>query len=296
MRNYPKKRNCMINRKYIFISLLLLCITRITSSTTKFIFSHGIVDSYKQAFWYAKEYSIDNVRYSNERYFFTNFVTFNYPDAFDKLYDNPFWFTETSLGQDNELRRLNLVYNKVKKQTDEIVLFGLSRGASAIFNFVEMYKPSHIKAIVAESPYDCVATMIDNILIKCGLTCFPHSWGECVTECIFRKYNRNGIHPCNALDTIPHDLPILIVCSKEDTLIPWTSSYEIYKKLRMCGHKNVHIFIADHGKHAKILSDSDGEKYHTVVHAFFKHYNLPHDPSIAVKGKIDFELCQPNIE
>lgn len=53
-----------------------------STSNTVLLFSHGIADTYKQAFWYAKSYTKDGVTRYNERYLFPcPWVTFNYPDA-----------------------------------------------------------------------------------------------------------------------------------------------------------------------------------------------------------------------
>lgn len=283
-----------MTKKYIYpLFLMLISIASTATSSPIVICSHGIVDCFKQAFWYAKQYTFEDILYTNERYLFSDFATFNYPDAYDKIYNNPLWFTETSLGQDNEIARLSGVYKKVLMHTKDIILFGLSRGASTVLNFVGSHAPSSVKAIVIESPFDSAATIIDQIMLKSGLSGMPHSWGEYATERIFRKYSRDGINPCHVLCNISHDIPILIICSREDSLVPYTSSVKIYDMLRALGHQNVYILITDYGKHAKILSGIDGECYQAVTHAFFARYNLPHDAAIAEKGKSAFALCQP---
>jgi len=120
----------------------------------------------------------------------------------------------------------------------------------------------------------------------------PHSYGQSLVESIFRRYKRDGISPIAILSQIP-DIPILIICSKEDKTVPFLSSVEIYKNLRALGHQHTHILIMDRGKHARMLHNVDGHIYQSVVHAFYKKYNLPYDPAIAMAGEEFFACCQP---
>ncbi len=96
-----------------------------------------------------------------------------------------------------------------------------------------------------------------------------------------------------AFENISKDIPILIICSKEDQLVPLSSSINVYKKLIASGHKHTYIFVTDYGRHAKILRGADGEKYQYVVNAFYKKYNLPYCSTSAAKGEDLLALCQP---
>src|SRR5579872_4787818 len=125
------------------------------------LFSHGVADSYKQAFMYAKSYIQHGTTHCNERYLFhTPYVTFNYPDATSKFY-RVNW-NETSFGQENEIARLHCAYQHTMKQFEncDIILWGLSRGASNQSIFAGMYPLDNVKAIVLESPYNCMAEVI----------------------------------------------------------------------------------------------------------------------------------------
>jgi alpha-beta hydrolase superfamily lysophospholipase len=267
-------------------------------SNTVLLFSHGIADTYKQAFWYAKSYKKNGVAHYNERYLFPcPWATFNYPDATEgPLRVN---YKETSFGQINEMQRLNSAYNKTIKWAQKkwneynIILFGLSRGASNVGIFAGLHEIDHVKAIVLESPYYNMGEVIQSIMYKNRLGWLPLSYGETIAEFIFKQYNRNGMNPGNMVQGIPKNIPILIICSQEDQLVPYSSSINVYKKLIESGHQHTYILILNHGRHAKILFGLDGQKYQDVVHAFYKKYNLPHDPSIAANGEKYLSLCQP---
>ena len=240
-----------------------------------YLFSHGLAGTYKQAYKYAKTYKIGKKTYHNTRYLINRpFITFNYPDAYEGfLHINR---KETSFAQDNEIYRLKLAFEKTvqyakKKGTDKkkIVIFGLSRGASVALNFMALYNPPEVKALVLESPFDAVSTIIDNQRKQLHLEWLSHDTGEYIMESIFRRYDRNGIRPIDMVSSIRKDLPVLIICSKEDSFTPWHSSMQLYQKFKEFGHSSVHLFVVDHGKHSRILGDQDGNTYQKIVHTFY---------------------------
>ena len=290
----------MINRKIVLFVAYISIFLPIRAQTI-YLFSHGLADTHKQAFAYAKTYKNNGEIHHNNHYFFYRpFFSFNYPDVTDGFHRVN--CNETSMAQDNEIARLKSAYEKtIQTMRDrgvthyEMVLFGLSRGASSIINFVGLYNPQHIKALVLESPFDSVATIIDSMMQKFKLDWLPHSYGEYLMESIFRRYKRDGICPINLVDKINKDMPILIICSKQDQLVPWHSSVSLYRKLCESGYKHVYIYIANHGEHANIISDKDGQTYQDVVHAFYRTYGLPHDPQLAKNGQKRLDLCRPTL-
>ncbi len=256
-----------------------------------YLFSHGLAGTYKQAYKYAKTYKIGKKIYHNTRYLINRpFVTFNYPDACEGfLHINR---KETSFAQDNEIDRLKLAFEKTVQYAkgkgadkNEIVIFGLSRGASAALNLMALHNPPEVKALVLESPFDAVSTIIDNQRKQLHLEWLSHDTGEYIMESIFRRYDRNGIRPIDMVSSIRKDLPILIICSKEDSFTPWHSSMQLYQKFKESGHSSVHLFVVDHGKHSRILWDQDGNTYQKIVHAFYEKYGLPHNSEFALQGR-----------
>ena len=290
----------MINRKTtLFVAYISIFLP--LRPQTIYLFSHGLADTSKQAFAYAKTYKNNGEIHHNNHYFFYRpFFSFNYPDATEGFHRVNRY--ETSMAQDNEIARLKAAYEKtIESMHDrgithyEMVLFGISRGASSIINFVGLHNPQHIKALVLESPFDSVATIIDSMMQTFNMDWLPHSYGEYLMERIFRRYKRDGIRPINLVDRINGDMPILIICSKQDQLVPWHSSVRLYQKLCKSGHKHVYIYIANHGKHAKIIRDKDSKTYQDVVHAFYRTYGLPHDLQLAENGQKLLDLCQPTL-
>ncbi len=279
----------------ILFSLLVVNITSVLCKQQYItIFSHGIADTWKQVHGYTKSYKVDDCTYQNERYLFhTPFVSFNYPDATDKFYRVN--YHETSFGQENEINRLYKAYNSTsfRHNNCDIILWGLSRGASNLLIFAGLYDLANIKAIILESPYYTMSEVIESIMIRKNLNWLPLSYGETLAEFIFKRYTRYGLSPAKCIENIPKDIPIFIICSQEDHLVPCSSSINVYKKLVESGHKQTYIFITDTGRHAAILKGPDGEKYQWVVNAFYKKYNLPHCATSAAKGRMLLTSCQP---
>ena len=140
-----------------------------------------------------------------------------------------------------------------------------------------------------------MSEVIESLMAKKGLHWLDIAYGETIAEYIFKKYTRHGWSPAKCIENIPKDIPILIVCSLEDRLVPASTSINIYKKLVESGHEHTYLFVTEHGKHAAILQGPDGVKYQWVVNAFYKKYNLPYDAASAAQGKSLLSLCQPVI-
>jgi len=267
-------------------------------NTTSYLFSHGIAHAHAQAYWYTQ---LTPEGVYNERYTIPGrLFTFDFPDAI-----NNFWqlnFTKTSLAQGNEIISLKRAYDETiavldaeKSINKDLVLVGLSRGASTTLSFMGLFNPKEVKALVLESPFDSIATLIQNILRNLYLHWVPglDTVGHSLVSMTFAQHNKNGIRPLDTVDTIKKDLPILLICSEQDGVVPATSTMELYKKLQESGHQHTYIFKAHKGDHANILQDADGQNYQRVVHAFYKKYQLPHDSALADQGMSLLEQCQP---
>ena len=82
---------------------------------------------------------------------------------------------QSSLAQENEIERLAQTFDQViVKKEKKSVLIGVSRGASTIINFMGLYNPEHVQAIILESPFDCVDSIARSICHESGA--FLGSW------------------------------------------------------------------------------------------------------------------------
>lgn len=217
--------------------------------------------------------------------------TFNFPDATRKGFDG----SQTSLGQENEIRALTRAYEKVK-HTD-VVIMGMSRGAATILNFLGTQRPANIAAVIVESPFDSITNTLENFCKMAGVSwLMPLNVLYASPNLFFSKFNPKGIFPIKVVQNIQKDLPILLVASLQDDLIPALSTATIYSKLVETGHPHVYFVLLEKGAHGYLLEDEDAHIYLNAVHAFYKKYDLPHNKSLATHGESILAQCQPHSE
>lgn len=213
------------------------------------------------------------------------YFSFNFPDAADG-----FNGSHTSLAQENEIQALVNAYEKIK--FNKVVLVGMSRGASAILNFLGTKSAHSVAAAVVESPFDSITDILDSF-------CRSHWWIPAMIRhtspnLLFSKFNRQGIFPIKVAPHISKHIPILIIASLEDSLIPAINSASIYLKLRECGHFDAYFLLLNKGKHAYLLESDNTHIYLNVVHAFYKNYELPYNTACATQGDTILTQCQPS--
>lgn len=197
-------------------------------------------------------------------------------------------FKRSSIGQDSDIECFKRVYDQYLTRggkNKNIVLYGASRGASTIINFMARSRLNSVKALVLESPLDSVHNHVGEILGKWkyvpGLHWFGHHF---IVPCLYRKYNPRGVQPLDVVDKIQPDVPVLFVCSKTELFYPET--IRLYKKLARARHaqgqNNVHLLVLESGEHCGLLYDHHcGGLYCGVVRAFYDAYGIERNTSAA---------------
>lgn len=213
--------------------------------------------------------------------------SFNFPDAIRGFDGN-----QTSLAQENEIQTLANEYEKIKEK--KVVLVGMSRGASTILNFLGTRNSTSIVAAVVESPFDSIVETLDTLCKIAGVDWIPMIIRHTSPNLFFSKYNPKGVFPIKVAHNINKELPLLIIASLEDTLIPAVNSASIYFKLLDAGHQHVYFLLLDKGVHAYLLQNDDAPLYLNTVHAFYQKYNLPHSQTFAMQGDTILAQCQPS--
>lgn len=260
----------------MYAIFLIICISNYADHQISYIFSHGLIDSHKQAFPYLESSQPDKpyiLKYP--------LITFDYPDVSSGILKIN--RLQSSLAQDNEIERLEQVYSYLKGKA---ILVGVSRGASTIINFIAQYNPDNALALILESPFDCVDNIVKSLIHRCKIHWIPGLSKKSgnIMSFLFCKYNPKGIRPIESIEKIPIDMPILLVCSAKDALVPVWSSLNLYQALYYRGNKNTYLLVLPDGKHAHLITDPiNGVIYQQVTHAFYQKFGLPHDPAIAQK-------------
>ena len=115
---------------------------------------------------------------------------------------------------------------------------------------------------------------------------------------LVRSYKWNGPSARKYAEIITDDVPLLLVGSLRDGLVAPQCIIYLYKRLIERGHKKVHFLMLQASSHPCYMLDNieDKELYESVVHAFYKHYNLPHNKEKAQIGAPLFAATQPSLQ
>ena len=251
-------------------------------SNTAFLFVHGLDGSKHQGLYYCNKYTNKDGILKQNKYWVMQepYAFFNFSEVASKNYK------EVDLGQAKEMELLHQAYCKTREllPNHKIAVFGVSRGAATAINWAATYQPSHLCALVLESPFDHIHSIIGYLTKKWKLHWIPHihQFSAYIFKKRFPSLDLEGPVPQKTVQKLPLDLPILLIHSHKDELIPLESSRALYVQLCNAGHKKAHFVELSEGKHAQLFKHHDADLYHRTVHSFFKRYHLPYDLAINV--------------
>jgi hypothetical protein len=234
-------------------------------------------------------------RYFQEKF---NFTIEDNPQSDNTVAGYTFNFGESNIGQKKDIKALHKTYHDHIKQypNTNIVLYGDSRGAATIFNFIVQHKPHNVKAAVLEGIFDDIPHVIKHFMYN--------DKGGSVEERLYGlltftmgSYNKKGPFPRQLAETITDDIPLLFITSLKDSLVAPQCTLYLYKRLKERGFKKIHLIVLKEAIHpCYMISDAaDRTLYETAVHAFYKQYHLPHNSVKAAEGKAAFAASQPTV-
>lgn len=252
-------------RYFLFILLSLVSVTIAQQTNQRpliFIFAHGLGGNASQVNWYngiyEKSFNIVG----------SQCISFDFPDVIDA--------TKINLAQEVDIEALHQICQNYIA-THEIVLVGLSRGASTIINYASKY-PESLKALVVEAPFASIQSVINNRLRQLhinwipGMQSFAHTF---VSRYMFPGYKKDGIHPIDSIKKIAAYIPILFIHSKKDQLINCDDSSHLYRLRRECGCTNAYYVELKHCKHAMYQADKrDITRYYEAVDCFYQQCGI----------------------
>lgn len=258
-----------------------------------YLFAHGLRSDQAQGL------ELFSNHYTNRWIIQQPFVLFDFPDAHPKKGRARDKYV--NLGQWQDIERMERAYTYAKKKVPEcegIILTGISRGAATCLNFAATCKKiSKVRAIVVESPFDTLKTVVKHLLKRYKLKWMPFStsMGMQIANNKFEHLDPKGLFPIDLVKFIPHDIPILLVGTPSDDVVPMKSVRAIYTALRRAGHADVYLLELPSGQHGRLIQGSSGYRYTNCVHAFYQLYDLPHDEQLATLGQEILAQCQPEV-
>jgi predicted esterase len=269
---------------------------------TVHLFSHGLGATQQQGitiFSRLERKTLQGLSIINKHWIIDEpLALFDFPDA--KGDNKEYHRKLVTLGQEADINQLAAAYQKTCTlfPAKDIILSGVSRGAATIINFVALQKPQQVKAIILESPFDKLSSIVKHLLARFHIHWFPFSKRIAykVSQRHFPNVRIDGIFPINVIHEMPATIPILLIHAKTDKVIPINSTRRLYIKLKEAGHQDVYLAELSSGSHGKLLLGNDADFYHFVVHAFYKKYDLTHDVESARQGDNLLTICQPSID
>lgn len=228
-----------------------------------------------------------------------NFTVEDNPNSKLSVVNYSFNFSKANLGQKADIRALEKTYKEhIKKYPEhEVILYGDSRGAATIFNFISLHKPEQVKAAVLEGIFDTIPHTVKHFLYTDKKPCEEQRLYNMV-QFFVRSYRKDGHCPRTCADIISDDIPLLFVISLNDGLVAPQSAFYLYNCLRAKGHQKVHLLILKKSSHPMyMIGDPEDKKvYESTVHAFYKQYNLPYNSTLAELGRKSFQATLPTAE
>ncbi|MBP6870225.1 hypothetical protein KBC04_05055 [Candidatus Babeliales bacterium] len=180
----------------------------------------------------------------------------------------------------------------------DYILFGLCRGGAAIINYMALYNPTNICALVLDEVPANMFDIVEKIMFmdKQGqkIRSSPIQLERWFRWC-FPVYPKGSK---NTIDTIPNmknkDLPIFMSYAMKDTTFHFPSSaWKNYIALKKAGFKNVYLCqLQDHGQNAQ---GHDKKVYLESLHSFYKKFNLPYNPEYAILSDEALLKLQPSL-
>ncbi|MBI2774797.1 prolyl oligopeptidase family serine peptidase [Candidatus Dependentiae bacterium] len=258
---------------------------------TVFIYAHGLGGSQEQArklYMRFRDEQTENKHWVIDG----NIALFDFADVLPQ--PNMYRRELVCLGQQADLDRLHFAYQETLKRVPdaEIVLFGLSRGAATIINYVGLYKPVQLKAIVLDSPFDSFESIINHIKKVYFLQWIPQALARSMMRMRFPSLEIDGIMPSKTINWLPITVPTIFIHSQTDLVVPIDSSRFLFETLKSRGHKDLYLLELPDGPHGMLMRSEHAAHYEAVVHAFFARYNIACNGEIAHLGTNKLNLCR----
>lgn len=259
-----------------------------------YLFAHGLRSSQDQGL------KLFSNHYNKHTWIIQQpFMLFDFPDAHEKR--GHCRDEHVNLGQEQDIERMKQAYDFAYKKLPNVegfVLTGISRGAATCINFMVMHQPDNIKALVIESPFDTLKSVVDHLLKRYNLGWIPFS-GDVSMMFIENKFeclDMQGIFPVHLIAHIPPTIPILIIGSHSDDVVPISSVRKLYATLKRTGHQHVYLLELTQGRHGRLIQGAQGWLYASCVHAFYATYGLPHNHDLVEEGQQILAECQPDFK
>jgi len=272
--------------KFNFFIINLISIFFIKSQNKEFeyLFIHGLAAGKEQLKFYQR---IIPTPYEG--------IAFDCVDVQEKpLYPELIKIPPTAFGQEKDIE---IFSDFIKNSERKIIGIGVSKGAACWINIASKNEYiDKLAALVLESPFADINEIICRFKFVDYLNYIP--CGYLITQSYAKKilkyYDPFGMQPLTSIQKIKNkELPIFLIHSKADKLIPINHSRKLYKEFLKNGFKNVYLVETEHAKHANVLTQDTENLFKKTIHSFYKKFNFPYNQELI---EYDIDNFKPSIE
>lgn len=197
-------------------------------------------------------------------------------------------------GQGINVTCLDRVCTEVHAQNPEapLIIAGTCVGAKITLELVARKSIPNLHALILESPFTNVRTLVKNIEKKYG-SWLPFDLGDFFAW-YFQDSKKVLIKPHTPLSAIPATLPIFIAHLDNDAYYTNREMQSLIDELKASGNKDMYLLVIKdpslthgHLNNKKVFAQA--------VSAFLATYTVPHDEEQAHQGKSILETCKENV-
>lgn len=170
----------------------------------------------------------------------------------------PYWTRpdRINLAQQDDLSH---AAEQIERTSGDIVLYGVSRGASVAISVLSRLDPStlkRIKLVVAEAPFDSVESVLNH---RCSW------WQRPLIRLLLKltRYRADGITPLALVPTLPKTIPIVVVVSRVDDVVGYRSTMNLHRALKAHVHR-VDLIKLERSSHGGYT----GEQLEDLLHYY----------------------------
>ncbi len=204
----------------------------------------------------------------------------NLPCTVNPFKVRPFFL---SFGQKKDIETFTSFYEEQTKQEPDrsIVLYGPSRGAATIFNFMatqyHQQNIKNVKAIILESCFGsmahCIPTLFSKFLGQL-LPYYTHRGLEPIRPDILQSF----INTCNT-----YSIPVLFITSTQDNRVPSSCVNNLLINLLTNNLNSCYLTTLSHSRHSQYMRDNEEDTALLLkaVHSFYQQSDLPYISDLA---------------
>ncbi len=169
-----------------------------------------------------------------------------------------------NLGQKSDIEMIKKEYQSIvqNEPDSKIVVLGSSRGAAAIFSWLATStreETKNIKSAILEA----VPSSVNLVLDHCNGIHFAVLKICSMMLPLISEYSPDGYHPIDLVDSLPRDIPMLLVTSEADKIVPSQSVVELFIQLKKSNYNNVKLLVLQNSDHSNYTTQdkNDTDQY-----------------------------------